>query len=183
MHKRQAPPAPEREFERVVEVGHESEGCVLATYGDILLGYWQVSANASHVAPLRTQFHQVARSFGKVSALHVMTGSSPMPEPDARSSLNALTQELSAATLATSVALIGKGFWASALRSVIMSHQWLMSDRKDSRIHIGGSIAESAAWLAATHSAATGRFVAATSLQTAVASLAEIPQLRRVVHD
>jgi hypothetical protein len=167
--------------DRALHITHESHGCVLALYGDILLACWGTSTRTEHLQPLREASEEISRRYRAASSLHVIAGKVQMPDRAAREGVGNLSKQFAANSVAACVAIIGQGFWASAMRSVITGYRWVGGTSNEIRLHICGSVEDAAQWLAPVHSSASGRPLSMTALRDTAVALCDRPSIAQAV--
>jgi len=116
-------------------------------FRDVLIVAWPKRAAAASVARLKIASMEVNRSPRPVAAsVHIVGEGAEIPSADARAGFMDLMKNHSRPARCMSVVLGGNGFWASALRSVVLGMR--MVTQRSFALTFHSDTATSAHWLA-----------------------------------
>ena len=136
-------------------VFYETERCVMAMYQNLSVIVWDTQATIPLVEHLEALSTQISRAHSEgISAIHVILDGAPMPTPEARQRLGALALRYAEELACIATVIAGDGFWASAMRGLITSLQWL--ERRPFKARTFATIDEVASWLPPLHAERTG---------------------------
>ncbi len=138
-----------------VTLAFEADGCVMATWRNLLVVAWAKAATLEISKKLEAVAVELIRTHPQgISSVHVILDKTPLPPADARNHLREITERYAANVACMGTVIDGGGFWASAMRSFLTSLHWL--SRRPFKAHYASSIAELADWLPSHHALKTG---------------------------
>ena len=141
--------------EETLEILHRGEGCVFATFRNVLIATWTIQSTG----PLAKKLGDVSAAFTRAhpegfSTIHVIAKKPPLPTTEAREEFAALTRQYAKQLACVGTVLEGSGFWASAVRSMVVGIRLLAAQPFEMQVY--SSIEELAAWLPGPHGGKTG---------------------------
>jgi|RhiMethySRZTD1v2_1073278.scaffolds.fasta_scaffold12487_10 hypothetical protein len=155
-----------------VTLAFESEGCVMATWKNLMVVAWAKAATLEISKKLETASVELIRAYPQgISSVHVIFDKTPLPAADARNHLREITERYAANLACVGTVIDGGGFWASAMRSFLTSLHWL--SRRPFKAHYASSIAELADWLPPPHAQKTGVIIQPAEFATVMAQLSK----------
>jgi len=157
-------------------VAFATDGCVMASWGNLILVAWGIQSSLSLVDELRRLITRVAGEHTKISLVHVCIGALPLPTKEVRGAFASMTHEFADKLSCVGVSIGEEGFWASAVRSVV-THLQSISQRGP-KAQLCGSVEEVSTYMARAHVTEAGVLVDARALHQALESLLAHPQLR-----
>src|SRR5882672_460697 len=129
---------------------------------NFVIGVWSQRGTAAAVGSLA----KTSRSFKeKYTSVHIIRNGAGLPTPDGRAALVELLKERTGKLACVTVVLLGSGFWASALQSMITGLH-MVAPSGSMKLRICETVEEAAAWLAKEHGSMTGVDVSASELRT-----------------
>ena len=129
---------------------------------NFVIGVWSTRATAEAVGSLG----RTARSLKeRYTSLHIIKSGAALPTADGRAAFVELLKERSGKLACITVVLLGSGFWASAVQSMITGLHMVVP-AGSTKLRICDTIDDAVAWLAKEHPALTGIDVNASELRT-----------------
>jgi len=129
---------------------------------NFVIGVWSARATAEAVGSLG----RTARSFKeKYTSLHIIKTGAALPTADGRAALVELLKERTGKLACITVVLLGSGFWASAVQSMITGLH-MVAPSGSTKLRIYDTIEDAVAWLAKEHGTLTGVDVNASDLRS-----------------
>jgi hypothetical protein len=129
---------------------------------NFVIGVWSAKATAEAVGSLGN----TARSLKeKYTSLHIIKSGAALPTADGRAALVELLKERTGKLACITVVLLGSGFWASAVQSMITGLH-MVAPSGSTKLRICDTIEDAVAWLAKEHGTLTGVDVNASDLRT-----------------
>ncbi len=137
-----------------LEVLHETDGFVMATWENVAIHVWTVAGTL----PLVDALDRLSATFTSahpegISAIHIIAKNAPLPPSDVREALQEVTKRYALRVACVCHVVEGSGFWASALHGFLTGLHWIT--RGPFRLHICSDIAAAARWVPAPHAEAT----------------------------
>jgi hypothetical protein len=124
--------------------------CVVSAWKNVTVVVWRASATLALVNRLSEVTHEFLRGHPEgFSNVHVVTNGTKLPTPDGRAALERLTQSVADQMACAAVVLEGRGFWASAISSVVVGIQMVSRGSYSLRIHANTEAV--ARWLPKEH--------------------------------
>jgi hypothetical protein len=146
---------------------------VLARWHNLTIVYWMQGATGPIVQRIQAATAQMSKAYpGGFSAIHLIRDGAPLPDADARRGFSAIIEEFSQRMACIGIVLMGAGFWASALQSVVTGMG--MVTRRAFIMRFARAPEELCTWLPAEHRKRTGRVIDPAALSAAMAQLAAI---------
>ncbi len=154
----------------MVDVLHRDQGCLFATWQNVLVAAWTIQSTGELARKLGQVTEAFVRSHPEgFSTVHVIARKPPLPTSEAREEFAALTKRYSKQLACVGTVLEGSGFWASAIRSVIVGVRLVSGQPFDMQIY--SSIDELSEWLPRPHATKTGTRLEAAALSKALAEV------------
>ena len=139
---------------RNVEVLHDSDGFVMATWKNVAIHVWTVEATMALVGTLdRLSATFTSAHPEGISAIHIIAKNAPLPPAEIREQLAKVTQRYANRLACVCHVVEGSGFWASALHGFLTGVHWI--SRGPFRLHICSEIPVAARWVPAPHAEVT----------------------------
>jgi hypothetical protein len=132
-------------------ITYEAKGFVFASYLNVGIAIFSEKMPAQLVQELRPITLELARQHKLTSTIYIPVDGMPMPDAQARDALQKLASELSDDIIAIAQVISGDDLWASAVRGLATSLQWV--NRTKYKVKAFSTVAEATAWLAPIHSA------------------------------
>jgi len=138
----------------------EPEAWSFGVWKNFVIGVWSKRGTAIAVQTLA----KTSRSFNtKYTSVHIIKSGAALPTPEGRAALGDLLKERSGKLACITVVLLGSGFWASAVQSMITGLHMLTG--RAMKLRICETLDEAAVWLAKEHPELTGVPVTAAELR------------------
>jgi hypothetical protein len=126
--------------------------CAFGLWQNLLIAVWEKAGTGDTVRALVRVGDGVT---GTYSAIHVVHDGAGLPTPEGRAALVDLLKQRTGRVACVAVVLLGHGFWASALQSLVTSIQ-LLVPKAVAKLRIFETLDEATAWLAVEHGELTG---------------------------
>jgi hypothetical protein len=148
---------------------------VVAHWRDVAFVHWQAKADGAAME----RVHEVLRSVVAehplgVSFVHVAEDGAGLPDADARRELSRMMADFADATVCVAVLLLGNGFWASAMQSVLTGLR-LLAPPRPWQMRFATRSPEIAGWIAKVHEQRTHRIIAPTTIEMMIEQLITAP--------
>jgi len=92
----------------------------VAVWGDVGIVHWMRQADGTAMQRVQDSFKSVVANHPRgVSFIHLVDDGAGLPDPDARRVLTDMMAGFAEVTVCVAVVLMGAGFWASALQSLL----------------------------------------------------------------
>lgn len=143
---------------------------LFGAYHNVAVCAWAAQATTTAVSRLGHVVGSISRTHPEgMSMLHVVLEGAGVPEAETRDALVALATARAERVASVAVAVLGSGFWASAVRSFVTGVRIACPRGFELAIH--ATIGEAVAWLPSGHAHRTGVYLSTSGL-TAMASSA-----------
>jgi hypothetical protein len=153
-----------------------ADGCAMAHWRNISLVVWGTQATM----PLAEEFEKLAtqlyESHRVTSTVHLVIHNAPIPTPDARALLEALTERFTSRLVCHATMVQGTGFRASTMRSFLTGVALIQ--RRKFKAKTFANIHDLATWLAPAHSAGSGEACDAEELERVLAWMLNLPNVK-----
>lgn len=155
--------------ESVAILAHLPGHYLVAVWRNVSLVYWMREGSVEAVAQIRaaldpTYAQAAAHSF---STIHLVRDGAGLPEADVRSALLAMSSHFAPHTACVGIVLMGAGFWASALQSVLTALRMLVPQRS-AMMRFSREPAELCEWFPVEHTQRTRVYVDRAGLADAL---------------
>jgi len=132
---------------------------------NFVIGVWSKGGTAPAVQSLA----KTSRTFKeRYTSIHIIKSGAGLPTSDGRAALVELLKERTGKLACVTVVLLGSGFWASAVQSMVTGLH-MLAPSASMKLRICETLDEAVAWLAKEHGALTGVDVSASELRTVLA--------------
>jgi hypothetical protein len=139
---------------RNLEVLHNADGFVMATWKNVAIHVWTVEATIALVEALdRLSATFTGAHPEGISAIHIIAKNAPLPPAHIREELGKVTKRYANRLACVCHVVEGSGFWASALHGFLTGLHWIA--RGPFRLHICSDIPAAARWVPAPHAEVT----------------------------
>jgi hypothetical protein len=140
---------------------------LFGAYHNVVLCVWVAQASPVAVARLGHAVGNVCRTHPEgVSMIHVVHDGVGVPDAAARAALVALATTRAERAASIAVAVLGTGFWASAVRSFVTGVHIACPRGFELAIH--ASVDEAVTWLPSGHAQRTGVYLGSSTLAAMV---------------
>jgi hypothetical protein len=140
---------------------------VFASWRNLTILYWLGQAVGPAVRRLQAITAEFVEAHPEgISNIHLVKDGAGLPDTQARVGFNAIMERHPNAFACISIVLLGAGFWASALQSVITG--LLMVAPRTFMLRFAGNPAELRTWLPKEHTRRTGEAIDALELARAI---------------
>lgn len=96
-----------------------ADGCVMALWLGIAIVIWGTQATPTLTDQLARLAEQAGRTHARISIVTLVLRGTPPPTPAARDAFKALTNQWAARLVCSATLIEERGFWASAIRSLL----------------------------------------------------------------
>jgi hypothetical protein len=159
--------APSAPLEQVEILAYQPGHYVFALWHNITIIYWMQQANGLAVTRLQAVTAEVVQAYPEgFSNIHLVREGAGVPDADARHGFNVMMERYPNALACVAIVLMGAGFWASALQSVITG--LLMVAPRSFLLRFAGRPLDVITWLPREHAKRTGEEVDALGLSHAI---------------
>jgi len=149
---------------------------VAATLPELVAFHWVGDAERSGIQCLEQLLdRQSANRTKPVSALHVVHERVGLPNAEVRGALISLLEAYARTMGCVGVALLGTGFWASAMRSALTGIRMIVPMGALPMRFVQG-VDEVVPWLCATHQERTGQALNPASIHFALTQLRDVAE-------
>ncbi|HKO94476.1 MAG TPA: hypothetical protein VJU61_25155 [Polyangiaceae bacterium] len=149
---------------------------VAATAGDIVAFHWVGDAERSAIQQLELLLEKQTASRTKpASALHIVHPRVGLPNAEVRGALISLLEGYARTMGCVGVALLGTGFWASAMRSALTGIRMIVP-MGALPMRFAQDVDELLPWFCATHQERTGRALHPASIQAVLHQLRDLAE-------
>jgi hypothetical protein len=146
---------------------------VFGAYHNVAVCAWAAQANTIAVSRLGHAVGSICRTHTEgVSMLHMIMDGSGVPAPEARDALVALASARAERVASIAVAVLGSGFWASAMRSFVTGVR--IACPRGFELGIHASVGEAVAWLPSGHAQRTGVYLSTSGLTAMAGSACDL---------
>lgn len=153
---------------------HEPGHFVLARWRNVLLFYWQVQGTSHAVELLEQGLIALASDYrGGLSTVHLIKEGAGLPDAEVRKGLLKVMGSHAELVGCIAVVMMGAGFWASALQSVITGLRMLAPPRS-SLLRFAREPIELKGWLPHEHLVRTGQRIDGARFISVMAELITI---------
>jgi hypothetical protein len=129
---------------------------VMARWRNVIVVYWLSQGTVKAVQNVDAHLGQSAEATpGKLSCVYLIKDGAGLPDHDTRLAVRALHDRHAQRLACLGIVLLGDGFWASALQSVLTALR-IVGGTRPSLMRFARSATELAAWLPEEHAARTG---------------------------
>lgn len=136
------------------EIVYDADGCVMATWKNLLLCGWAKQGTVQIVQELGRLAGEFALAHPEGhSSIHIITNQAPLPPPEVRRELEILTRRHADEIACMGIVIDGEGFWAGAMRAFLTGLHW--ASRRPFQAHYCATLEELSRWLPAPHEART----------------------------
>lgn len=132
---------------------------------NFVIGVWSARGTAEAVGSLANTGRSLK---SKYTSVQIIKNGAGLPTPEGRAALVELLKERTGRLACVMVVLLGSGFWASALQSMITGLH-MVAPSGSMKLRICETIEDAAAWLAKEHGPLTGVDVNPSELRTVLA--------------
>jgi hypothetical protein len=144
---------------------------VFGSWKNVLITYWQHQANGAAVKQLVGVCDELVKAHpGGVSIIHLVREGAGLPDAAAREGLARMGDRFAHETACLVVVLMGAGFWASALQSVLTGIR-LIAPPRPSLMRFARDLKELESWFAQEHLRRSGVRVEPAKLTAMLLSL------------
>jgi hypothetical protein len=160
-----------------IETLHKEPQLVVAEIAGIMLVVWRKRATVDSVPKLDEGCRSLVARNGQFSTIHVVRGNVSLPDQETRAALQAFSERWADKVIASCVVLLGNGFWASAMRALVMTLRWgraMQTTSKAHKVHMATDVSEAAEWLAPRHSEQSAFGIEPHELERALRQLLEV---------
>jgi hypothetical protein len=159
--------APSRPLEHVEILAYQPGHYVFALWRNITIIYWMQQANGTAVLRLQAVTAEVVQAHPEgFSNIHLVKEGAGVPDAEARRGFDAMMQRHPNALACVAIVLMGAGFWASALQSVITG--LLMVAPRQFMLRFASRPLDLLGWFPREHEKRTGEVIDAPSLSQAI---------------
>ena len=139
----------------VPTVLYEAQGFLLTAWKNFAINVWSARATVAFAAKLDEHSATFVKSHPEgVSAIHIISANTPLPDADVREMLKKLTDKYAKSIACVSHVVEGSGFWASALHSFLTGLHY--ASRAPFELYIGSTVSAGARRLVEPHARRTG---------------------------
>jgi hypothetical protein len=132
---------------------------------NFVIGVWSKGGTAPAVQSLA----KTSRTFKeRYTSVHIIKNGAGLPTSDGRAALVELLKERTGKLACVTVVLLGSGFWASAVQSMVTGLH-MLAPSGSMKLRICETLEEAALWLSKEHGPMTGVNVSASELRTVFA--------------
>lgn len=160
------------------ELTFAAQGCVMGRSQDVAICVWATDVTPTLVEEYGKLLDHMATMHQLFSMIHIAPTARPLPSGEVRSAFARIADQHADRILLTAVMIVGGGFWASAVRSMITSVQVITRRKLNARVC--GSTDEVLTWLAPEHSARTGQQLDVPQLRAAIEAVLDHPSVEGV---
>lgn len=129
----------------------------IAQWEEIGIVHWLARGDSAAMERVHATLEPMVQAHPKgVSFIHIIHDGAGLPDADARKVLTRMMDAFAAATVCVGVVLLGNGFWASAMQSVLTGLRLLAPPRRW-QMRFETTNEEMACWVVSAHEARTGR--------------------------
>ena len=155
-------------------LAHVRRHYVAARWRNVLIVYWQKQGSLQAVQKVDALLGQMAETTElRISCVHLIKDGAGLPDDATRAAVRALHQRHADRLACLGVVLMGGGFWASALQSVLTALRAVGGPRS-STMRFARTPSELADWLPAEHAARTGVRLQERELAAAIARVLDV---------
>ena len=159
-----------------IETLHEEPQLAVAEIAGVMLVVWRKRATVDSVPKLDEGCRSLVARNGQFSTIHVVRGNVSLPDQETRAALQAFSERWADNVIASCVVLLGNGFWASAMRALVMTLRWgraMQASGQAHKVHLVTDVSEAAEWLARRHSQQSAFRIEPHELERAMRQLLE----------
>jgi len=141
----------------------------IATWNDdVGIVHWMGQADGRAMTRVHETFEPVLRTHPRaVSFVHLVEGGAGLPDAEARSALTAMMSSFSDKTACVGVVLMGNGFWASAMQSLLTGMR-LLAPPRPWPMRFAAESSELSGWVVNMHDLRTLRTLDPDALHAAL---------------
>lgn len=159
--------APSRPLEQVEILDYQPGHYVVALWRNVTIVYWMQQADGFAVSRLQAITAEVVRAHPQgYSNIHLVKEGTAVPDTDARHGFNEMMERYPDALACVAIVLMGAGFWASVLQSVITG--LLMIAPRKFLFRFASRPPDLLGWLPREHAKRTGVEIDALGLSQAI---------------
>jgi hypothetical protein len=159
--------APSRPLEQVEILDYQPGHYVFALWRNVTIIYWMDQANGFAVSRLQAIAAEVVRAHPQgYSNIHLVKEGTGVPDAEARDGFNAMMDRYPDALGCVAIVLMGAGFWASVLQSVITG--LLMLAPRKFLFRFASRPLDLLGWFPKEHAKRTGEEIDALGLSQAI---------------
>jgi hypothetical protein len=137
----------------------------IAAWGAVGIVHWLRQADGPAMRAVSTNFEVLVEAHPRgVSFVHIVEEGAGLPDPDARRELSEMMSSFAGATVCVGVVLLGRGFWASAMQSLLTGLR-LVAPPRPWTMRFATRTSELGTWLPAVHLQRTQQAVDANELE------------------
>jgi hypothetical protein len=153
---------------------HAPDHFTVAHWGGVALVNWVAKADGTAMGRVHTELRRfVGENPGGVSFIHVTHDGVGLPDAGGRQELAEMMTEFAEVTVCVGVLLVGNGFWASAMQSMLTGMRLLAPPRRW-QMRFAARETEIAEWVANAHTQRTQRATAPDELAAMLQQLLAI---------
>jgi hypothetical protein len=154
-----------------------ADGCVMGHWRNIAIVVWATQGTGALAAELVKLADMLNDKYPKTSSVHVILDAADMPDEDARVTFDNLVGKYARRLICAGVMIDGRGFWASAMRAIVMSFQLI--ERRRFHGNVFSNVRDLARWLTPLHVEASGEAFQPEQLESALNWMIEQPSVRK----
>jgi hypothetical protein len=140
----------------------------VAVWGDVGIVHWMRQADGPAMQRVHELFKAVVEQHPRgVSFVHLVDDGAGLPDPDARRVLTEMMEGFAEGTVCVAVVLMGAGFWASALQSLLTGMR-LLAPPRPWTMRFASHPRELRKWLPGLHEQRTQHAILADELEGAI---------------
>ncbi|MDB4974171.1 MAG: hypothetical protein JWN48_2512 [Myxococcaceae bacterium] len=161
----------------VAILAHHPGHYLVAAFRNVSMVYWMRQGTLEAVSRIREALEEAhdrapERAF---STIHLIRDGAGLPEPDVRTAVLSMSSHLAPRTACLAIVLMGAGFWASALQSVLTALR-MLAPQRSALMRFARDPAELGAWFPAEHTRRTTVFLGAGELASALETVFVLAQ-------
>lgn len=163
--------AREEQAEAVVIAAQAPGHYVFGSWSNVLIAYWQHQADGASIKHLVSVCDELVKAHPHgISIIHMVREGAGLPDAAAREGLARMGDRFAHETACLAVVLMGAGFWASALQSVITGIR-LIAPPRPSLMRFARDLDELESWFAQEHLRRSGTRLEPAKLTALLRSL------------
>lgn len=155
---------------------------VFGAWKNVLITYWQHQANGASVKELVGVCEELVKAHPDgISIIHLVREGAGLPDAAAREGLARMGDRFANETACLAIVLMGAGFWASALQSVLTGIR-LIAPPRPSLMRFARDLKELESWFAQEHLRRSGVRIDPPALTAMLLSLCSTADAARPAH-
>lgn len=153
---------------RATIIAYEAGHYTIATWKGVGIVHWMAQANGAAVRRVHELFESLVDAHPRgVSFIHVVREGAGLPDPEARRALAEMMASFAGETVCVAVVLLGSGFWASALQSLLTGMR-LVAPPRPWTMKFSSRISDVSKWLPELHERRTQEALESGELHAAI---------------